>query len=80
MPLHWMPICIAMSKLSRLDLTEGFIHLADYPFTYADAIPVSFTDEARGKYRGIEGQWNYTPKRMAIQYQPIVFPKRTRRQ
>jgi len=49
-----------MSRLSRLDLTEGFIHLADYPYTYADALPVSFTDEAIGKYRGIEGQWNYS--------------------
>ncbi|HSF89377.1 MAG TPA: carboxypeptidase-like regulatory domain-containing protein, partial [Saprospiraceae bacterium] len=27
----------SMSKLSRLDLTEGFIHLADYPYTFSDA-------------------------------------------
>ncbi len=29
-------------------------------YTYTDASPVSFTDEAKGKYRGIEGQWNYS--------------------
>lgn len=49
-----------MSRLSRLDLTEGFIHLADYPFTFSDASPVSVSNDAQGKYRGIEGQWNYS--------------------
>ncbi|MDZ4748143.1 MAG: carboxypeptidase-like regulatory domain-containing protein [Saprospiraceae bacterium] len=49
----------SMSKLLRLDLTEGFFHLADYPFTYSDAEPVAVSYEAKGMYRGIEGQWNY---------------------
>ena len=49
-----------MSNLSRLDLTQGFIHLADYPFSYSDAGPLAVSYDAKGKYRGIEGQWNYS--------------------
>lgn len=49
-----------MSKLLRLNLTEGFIHLADYPFTFTDAGFVSVSPDAKGIYRGIEGQWNYS--------------------
>ncbi len=49
-----------MSHLARLDLTQGFIHLADYPFSYSDAEPVAVSYDAKGMYRGIEGQWNYS--------------------
>jgi hypothetical protein len=47
------------SNLVRLNLTDGYIHVADYPFTYAESGPTGFSRHANGRYTGIEAQWNY---------------------
>ena len=48
------------SRLSRIDLIDGFYHAADYPHTPSASPIIGFSIEAEGMYTGIEGQWNYS--------------------
>ena len=63
----------SMTKLTRLDLMEGFIHLADYPYTFSDSDPLSVVIDAKGKYRGIEGQWNYRQNGWRFNINQTIF-------
>ena len=48
-----------MNQLIRLDLTQGYIHLADYPFEPSIALPVDVSEDGNALYYGAEGQWEY---------------------
>lgn len=48
-----------MNGLIRLDLMEGFIHMADYPYTATTSLPDWYSIEAKAFYYGAEGQWEY---------------------
>lgn len=48
-----------MDRLLRVDLTEGYIHMADYPYEPSTSLPSSFTTEASALFYGVEGQWEY---------------------
>ena len=48
-----------MNGLLRQNLMNGFIHQADYPYTFSTSLPDGYTTDADAYYYGIEGQWEY---------------------
>jgi hypothetical protein len=48
-----------MDGLLRQNLVNGFIHMADYPYTFSTSLPNGYTTGADAFYYGIEGQWEY---------------------
>jgi len=49
-----------MDRLLRLDLSGGYVHMADYPYDRPNTLwPASYTTDASALYYGVEGQWEY---------------------
>jgi len=61
------------TRLRRLDLEDGFRHLADYPNTFSTSPPSAFSIDAKGKYQGIEGQWNYSQNGWRFNVNQTIF-------
>ncbi len=48
-----------LNRLTRFQMSDGFIHLADYPNRFYNSSITGISHEATGRYYGVEGRWEY---------------------
>ena len=48
-----------LNRLTMIQLTDGFVFLADYPNRFYNSSITGLSHEAVGSYYGIEGRWEY---------------------